>query len=302
MKKSSRHAFTLVELMIVIIAIGILAGIAMSAISSVQRTAKEIRTRATITKIHRILMEKYVSYADRRVPTDVEPGKGAKYAAAKRLQALRALQMIEMPDHPDDISDTAVARIKKELGFDPEENATYRRIKAMTDGRINRDDKVSTAELLYLIVMAMPDAIDSFSNTEIGDTDGNGLKEFLDGWGRPIYYIRWPAGFLVQNNAMTNLQTGDFTNDHDPFDTAKVDANAFAIYPLIYSAGADGMTGLFPPAEFSQMKWNSLEGVNGPTPWASSNGMPATKNASTGGNNREDAEFSYDNITNHVMD
>jgi hypothetical protein len=38
-------------------------------------------------------------------------------------------------------------------------------------------------------------ALDYFDATEIGDTDGDGMKEILDGWGTPIEFIRWPAGY-----------------------------------------------------------------------------------------------------------
>ena len=34
-----------------------------------------------------------------------------------------------------------------------------------------------------------------FQENQIGDTDGDGAPEFLDGWGKPIGFIRWPAGF-----------------------------------------------------------------------------------------------------------
>ena len=48
------------------------------------------------------------------------------------------------------------------------------------------------AECLYMIVMlSTPDARSQFSDSEIGDTDNNGFPEFLDGWGNPIFFLRW---------------------------------------------------------------------------------------------------------------
>jgi hypothetical protein len=50
-----------------------------------------------------------------------------------------------------------------------------------------------------MIVMAAQaedgDARDSFKQSDVGDLDQDGLPEFLDGWGQPIKYLRWPAGF-----------------------------------------------------------------------------------------------------------
>src|SRR5438046_3713851 len=55
------------------------------------------------------------------------------------------------------------------------------------------------SECLYLILSTMRDgdksALDYFDATEIGDTDNDGMKEILDGWGTPIEFIRWPAGY-----------------------------------------------------------------------------------------------------------
>lgn len=51
------------------------------------------------------------------------------------------------------------------------------------------------AELLYLIVTnGDPETRATFSDREIGDTNGNGFNEFLDGWGNPIFFLRWAPG------------------------------------------------------------------------------------------------------------
>ena len=35
-----------------------------------------------------------------------------------------------------------------------------------------------------------------FSKQDIGDVDEDGAPEFIDGWGNPIGWIRWPAGVV----------------------------------------------------------------------------------------------------------
>ena len=59
-----------------------------------------------------------------------------------------------------------------------------------------------SSECLYLILSMMQDddrsALDWFNDSEIGDTDRDGMPEILDSWGNPIVFIRWPAGFVKQ--------------------------------------------------------------------------------------------------------
>ncbi len=118
-------------------------------------------------------------------------------------------------------------------------------------------------ELLYLIVANSfvngSSALELFAANELGDTDGDGLREFVDAWGRPIAWIRWPAGAY-------NLVAGDGINDNypvatsdpfgmeseDPFDPLSsdlgIDMAGFepgpGLFPLVISAGFDGVHGV----------------------------------------------------------
>ena len=56
-----------------------------------------------------------------------------------------------------------------------------------------------------------------FRPNEIGDTNGNGLPEFVDGWGNAIRFRRWPVGF-----------------------SSPVQDGSSVLLPLIYSSGEDG--------------------------------------------------------------
>jgi hypothetical protein len=37
---------------------------------------------------------------------------------------------------------------------------------------------------------------DRFTNKEVADTDGDGLPEFIDAWGSPLRYYRWPTRLI----------------------------------------------------------------------------------------------------------
>ena len=59
--------------------------------------------------------------------------------------------------------------------------------------------KNQSAECLYMIVINAcgdGEAKTLFSESTIGDTDGDGAPEFLDGWGHPISFLRWAPGFV----------------------------------------------------------------------------------------------------------
>jgi len=125
----------------------------------------------------------------------------------------------------------------------------------------------SPAQCLYMVVsMGSPEALEHFNQNEIGTVGGRPV--FIDGWGNPIMWLRWAPGFsscqdlgftgpseiqtgiaqayqlkddsgnLLFNPDGTPMMSGE---DHDPFDSRKVDADAFLLVPLIYSAGSDGV-------------------------------------------------------------
>lgn len=42
-----------------------------------------------------------------------------------------------------------------------------------------------------------------FSASEIADTDGDGLQEVIDGWGKPLRYYRWPTRLFYPDGTLT---------------------------------------------------------------------------------------------------
>jgi prepilin-type N-terminal cleavage/methylation domain-containing protein len=63
---------------------------------------------------------------------------------------------------------------------------------------------------------------DDFSNREVRDTDGDNLPEFVDGWGQPIQFYRWPILFHsdVQRGQRLNVagQSPPQVNFLPPYD------------------------------------------------------------------------------------
>jgi len=124
----------------------------------------------------------------------------------------------------------------------------------------------ANAELLYLIIEDATfdgsSAIELFGKAEVGDTDGDGLNEILDAFGRPICWLRWPSGFAgtvfahpdpldpalisVLPNGQRRLSIGD-----EPYDLMGMDPGWNTDYPpeplgqpLVVSAGNDRSFGI----------------------------------------------------------
>lgn len=246
-----RRGFTLVELLVAVVIMLILSSLMLSGMAIARSRARGDRTRTTIRKIHDILMPHYANYVRRRVP--LPAGLTTPRAVAtERLRRIRTLSLYEMPDSWADVANSGTdARVGN--GAQPIGTGTvplpgyawngvaqaygaFRTTVAATGFAAN-----GAAECLYLIVARgtqEPDTMEHFRNDEIGDTDGDGAPEFIDGWGEPIIFLRWAPGFA------SPVQISDPVNRHDPLDPQRVDDTGYALVPLVVSGGPDRRTGL----------------------------------------------------------
>lgn len=219
----SRNGFTLVELMVVIVIISILSALTLSGLAGARQRAKIDKTKSTIRKIHEIVIPQYESYADLRV---------SGTTPLEKLQALRTRAIKDLPDQWDDIQAGTPLTAASQ---------SYLSIKTKLSGK-PLTDYFQGAECLALIVLRggfNPDANEQFRGDEIGDSDSDGALEFLDAWGMPIRFIRWPAGFD------SFIQPADPDVNPDRMDPNRVSGSGgpgadYGLVPLIYSAGPDG--------------------------------------------------------------
>ncbi|HBO43799.1 MAG TPA: hypothetical protein DD670_07685 [Planctomycetaceae bacterium] len=264
---SSRRGFTLIDLLVAVTIIAILTTIGLGALNSARESARIAKTQATVAKLHWLIMNKYDSYRTRRLPISTL-GLSPYDAALARVNAVRDLMRMEMPDRLGDIYDpsdvTNPNLVPIALSQAPAIMLRYRNIYKQNHDGANEDaskDRPS-AELLYMIVSAIPGAMEQFHANEIGDVDGDTLPEFIDAWGNPIRFIRWPAGFYAHSEHDIHgdseiqfgpdpLPCGDPNPKYhaDPFDPTGVflrvnplsrRQSSFALFPLIFSAGPDG--------------------------------------------------------------
>lgn len=238
--RRARNALTLVELLVTLTIISILASLALAGLFSARTSGKIAKTSTTIRKLSEIILPYYEQYESRR---PVLPNTSALSSRAALLDmrrtALRRLMALELPERTTDITDAfaststaAVSPLAVGSGLQLDEMPpTTRRYLSLIAGV----DEVTSADLLQIIVMrgpvADPDVIAHFREDELADTNGNGIREFVDAWGKPIMFKRWPTGF----NSPAQPIDGRLSSSDQ-----QISANGHRLVPLIYSAGVDG--------------------------------------------------------------
>jgi len=292
-RKRRRRGFTLIELLMVLAIIGVLASVLLVSLYAAGQSAKVRRTKQQIERIHTLLMTRWESYQYRPLPIrttgilsqdawdawysigcefDVAHiGKQVKAndRAKMRLWAIRELMRLEFPERRTDVAPNVVGRPKTPGLERPSVWRSYGRRVArlrnnpewyLADGWTTQHQG---AECLYMILANIREGdrngLDFFTEDEIGDVDNDRMPEILDGWGKPIEFLRWAPGFV--GKGISDLQTGDMAPGMDGdsgdggniLDPLKVDPlwkdgiggnDPFTLIPLIFSAGPDTEYGI----------------------------------------------------------
>lgn len=329
-----RPAFTLVELLVSITILSILAATVLFALAGVNESAKRDKTIATIRKLNALVMAKYESYRTRRVPITIPPGSTTLTAAMLRVDAIRELMRMEMPDRYTDIQDAPV-----KLPTRPAASQAYLSFYSTHSPIIAYE----SAKCLYLFIslgLDNPDVMSLFNDDEIAIDTRDGLRYFVDGWGQPIFFIRWAPGYssplqpwnVNSKDAIGNSIAVVYPTTHDPFDPMHVyrpsSGDPFynpdpavpltsqiypPLYPLIYSAGPDRIFDIFVNDKSRSASSTALEfqySMTSPpnNPYAIVNGglfgTPTDQDSDftpQGVTTGDGVDNSIDNITNHDL-
>jgi len=286
----ARSGFTLIELLTVIAIIGMLGAISITTVRAAIESARSTQTRTTIAKIDNVLTSIYEKYQYRRVDvSDYGLGQNAATTdkAWARLRVLRDLMRCDMPRCEDEV------RTKSQYnggtsGYTPLQESYLFAINSAA----NEGDGDLNPELLYLVLTnAAPETRSIFADRELADTDGDGLLEIVDGWGKPIRWLRWAPCLrlsdrqpVLHKNADGDMVLPPVVDDDsdyfaefyqerinaDPFDPLSVlawrranvsGANlrpGWFLVPYVYSAGPDGGYGILNDS------FNEVEVMNDP--------------------------------------
>ena len=298
-----RRGFTLVEILVVLVILGIMGSMVLVALNGVTTSARAARTRTIIATCDSVVQQLYEDTKYRALSIEVpslymslgsdEVGREvlASEAGRVRLVMVRDLQRQIIPERYSDLVDgvnvTAACNL---VMIDSSDNVVGTRsnpasrntmpVSWQEDGKLlaMRDRLPGTqtvehqgAECLYLIMattyLGGTPAIDNIPEPNIGDTDGDGAPEILDGWGQPLGLLRWPVGFDDVTGTLDHDQVDDFdlyrsdfaytftsvpaapgsptTHPVTPNSSGAYEVNApWALRPLIISAGSDGEFGI----------------------------------------------------------
>jgi prepilin-type N-terminal cleavage/methylation domain-containing protein len=83
--------------------------------------------------------------------------------------------------------------------FNPNTKQPYKLSEWIKARLANHKHSTARSEMLYAILvegrgpLGSAFSADEFSEKEVRDTDGDGLPEFIDAWGQPLQFFRWPA-------------------------------------------------------------------------------------------------------------
>jgi len=216
--------FTLIELLVVMAIILLLSTAILVALTELQASTKKGRCQQQIKKIDQLIMQRWDGLLHKPLPvqfSSLGPAPTQLNINARKLQILiarRELMRLEMPDRITDITDNPVVfprGIQMQL---PATTATFRRKKVYNESLGNIwTEQNQGAECLYLILSVMQDrdssALDFFFPGEIGDTDGDGMLEILDGFNQPIGFLRWAPGISARTGV--DLRWGMANTDDD---------------------------------------------------------------------------------------
>lgn len=279
----SRPSFTLVELLVSISIIGVMAGMVLYTLAGAQQDSLRSKTRSTIEKINAVMLERWEGYRYRSVKLPISSEALQKrWISSRQVAQLRSLFLkdmmrMEMPDSYVDLAYTPTALnlplTTGPVDFKSSPGREYNVLRNYFDlGQITEDAPPATemvkpvrrpwsvryqsAECLYAIVahstVGGGSALESFHASEIADIDGDGFPEFVDAWGEPIVWIRWPAGYASQLNQ-------DYKSVPDAFDPLRtafqwdddtLTQKPWTLVPLILSSGSDRQFGIQHPENF----------------------------------------------------
>lgn len=205
--RAKRSGFTIVELLMVVGILLFLIATSAFVVRNIGNKARGKATMANIVKVNGLLSQRIQSFQklleSNRSDKLIQPR-----LSSKRRQLVSELNNKKYYSLTDPIVEILVKKDLFRENF-PQFLVDNREInKAMdasigapgTAGSLGADGGLSvSSEYLYFVLTQYdglgiaPVGEDAFTASEVKDTDGDGLKEFVDGWGRPLRFYRWPT-------------------------------------------------------------------------------------------------------------
>lgn len=222
-----RLGFTLVEILVVVAIIGTLVAIMGSVVTNTIRKAREAATIALIQKIDGLLDERVQGFERATKSRDFQriiearrralEQSGVFGVSPKVIEAVARKDYFRQnfPQRLEDLPDTNGNFIPDAFEPPPLGNpqitlvvANFRDSNLANRLAREQNEQAESSELLYYMLTRMqvfgvpPVAESEFDTNEVRDTDGDGLLEFIDSWGHPLRFYRWPTRLLKPNGIL----------------------------------------------------------------------------------------------------
>ena len=198
----ARRGFTMVELMVVIGILLFLIATSAIVVRNIGNKAREKATMATIVKVNSLLTQRIQAFHK-----TLESGRTQKLlqsrASGKRSQLVSTTNNKKYNVLSQPVIEILVRKdlfreqFPQFIGDNTQVNALMGAA-AGDDMTGDNGASISSEYLYYTLTQydglgIAPVGEDAFTSSEIRDTDGDGLKEIVDGWGRPLRFYRWPT-------------------------------------------------------------------------------------------------------------
>lgn len=212
-----RSAFTLIEMLVVIGIASLLMTIAVVAIGHAIAGSRETATDATIKKIHGLLQDRMQAFERMDFHQEISLLK-REFPGTTNQQAELVVRKWKFKQlFPQTRSDLQLDSTQTFIrGLPPDVQDQLQQVNFLT----GTPDETDSAVLLYLaltqssVLGAPPVDEDQFSSNEV-QTNDDGLPMFVDSWGNPLRFYRWPTALYRPT------YTYDATSAVPPIDTAE---------------------------------------------------------------------------------
>ena len=242
--RTQTRGFSLVELLVTLTIILILASLTSGGISAARSSQKTAATRTTITKIDQILSAQLERYASRAVNTSA-PSTGMSRKDYRAWTIRRTMITGDMPDRWADVAFMAANPVIFSSPAQRTYIATWNSLSAAQKASVPQAN--NSAECLFMVIMqgGLADCLDciGLKTADVGDTDGDGMMEFLDAWRNPIEFLLWAPALQLPAGSGTPFFSGHRSLD-TAFNAAGSVRPTLGMRPLVYSPGPDGIGGL----------------------------------------------------------
>lgn len=211
--------FSLVELLITLGIVGILTALLYFSIGGTLESARISATRVTIQQIDDIVQQRY----DAIMRADVGPEARRLAAQNSGIDEQQAEFLIRKVLYrqalPQRFEDLYGLNMDRYTGSGVDDDAPYAIQFANDGGDFSATQSKATAADLFFYAMtegravrALPNGqlyrvpvldLDNINQNHVGDTNGNGQREFVDDWGEPLRFYNFPTQLVRHSSART---------------------------------------------------------------------------------------------------